>query len=120
MSACPVKGVGYTYRDTDPAGLPGKGRRADASIRTLCCLLYTSIDFYEIRQRAIVSATHFTEKYFVFVARIDNYQKDHLTVIKAFKKLVLKYPEAKMYFIGDGTGRNYYENMVKDVYKRQI
>ena len=76
--------------------------------------IYNPIDFYDIRQRAIVSATHFTEKYFVFVARIDNYQKDHLTVIKAFKKLVLKYPEAKMYFIGDGTGRNYYENMVKE------
>ena len=53
------------------------------------------------------------EKYFVFVGRMHT-DKDHLTVIKAFSAISSKYPEIKLYFIGDGEKRKEYENIVRD------
>ena len=86
----------------------------DPRFREKLIQIYNPIDPDEIQQKAIISSPHLSKKYFTFVARLDNYQKDHLTVIKAFKKLVQKHSDAIIYFIGDGPGRNYYESIVKN------
>lgn len=54
------------------------------------------------------------EKYFTFVGRLD-IDKDHKTVIEAFKKFVDKNPAGKLYLIGDGPLRKYYENFVNSL-----
>lgn len=73
--------------------------------------IYNPVDIHAIRYRSSVASYPQNEKYFVFVARIDNYQKDHLTVIKAFKKFSLRYPDAKIYFIGDGPGSDHFKKL---------
>lgn len=73
--------------------------------------IYNPIDIRAVQERASIASHPEDEKFFVFVARIDNYQKDHLTVIKAFKIFVSKYTDAKIYFIGDGPGSDHFKKI---------
>lgn len=75
--------------------------------------IYNSINVEEIENLAN-NAYHppVNERYFVFVGRID-IDKDHLTVIEAFRKFSQKHTDAKIYFIGDGGKRKEYEQIVK-------
>lgn len=75
--------------------------------------IYNFVDVTEIKALA-ECAPHpqINEKYFVFVGRLHD-DKDHSTVIEAFRKFVRYHPDAKMYFVGDGVRREEYEAIVK-------
>ena len=75
--------------------------------------MYNLIDTEEIKMLANDAPHPPTgEKYFVFVGRMHE-DKDHLTVIEAFRKFAKKHTDAKIYFIGDGKKRAEYEQIVK-------
>lgn len=85
---------------------------AEPSYSNKIIRIYNPIDIDQIKIIATNSVCPSeNERYFVFVARMHE-DKDHLTVIGAFEKFHKKYPDAKMYFIGDGDKREIYEQKV--------
>lgn len=75
--------------------------------------MYNPFDIKKIRNMASVANDIPTkERYFTFVGRFHE-DKDHQTVIDAFELIAPKYSDVKIYFIGDGETRHYYEHIVK-------
>lgn len=75
--------------------------------------IYNPIDVGEVLKLAKDSKQTGIGRYFVFLARLDN-EKDHYCVINAFKLLTKTYPDAKIYFIGDGPLSTTLKNTVKE------
>lgn len=76
--------------------------------------IYNVIDESEIKKKAQTGTAPDTEKYFVFIARLAK-DKDHKTVIEAFRLFADKNPDGVIYFIGDGNLRDKYEMMVREL-----
>lgn len=55
------------------------------------------------------------EKSIVTVARLDNFQKDHITMFNAFKIFHAYYPDYVLDIYGEGPDRNIYEKIISDM-----
>ena len=75
--------------------------------------IYNPFDIDKIRDIASRTTDYpKEERYFTFVGRFHK-DKDHKTVIEAFEVIARKYPDVKIYFIGDGDTKSYNERIVK-------
>jgi glycosyltransferase involved in cell wall biosynthesis len=66
--------------------------------------VYNVINIEKIRELSTYAQAPCESKYFVVIGRLSD-DKDHITVIRAFKKFSLKNPDGVMYIIGDGPFR---------------
>lgn len=87
-----------------------RAKRQDHNLSTIM-YSYNPFDIQEIQRLALLDEKPIDGKYFIFVGRLHQ-DKDHLTVIKAFVKIANKYPDVRMYFLGDGEKRSEYEKIV--------
>ncbi len=76
--------------------------------------IYNPFDIEEIQAKATQAADKPIdgESFFTFVGRFHK-DKDHQTIIDAFEIIAAQYPKVKIYFIGEGETRPYYESIVK-------
>lgn len=74
--------------------------------------IYNIIDTNSIQRQADTAKEHLTGRYFTCLGRLEH-DKDPLTVIKAFALFSFKHPEARIYFIGDGSRRNELQQTVE-------
>lgn len=75
--------------------------------------IYNPFNIEEIKKLAEVGEyPNDSNKYFTFLGRFHK-DKDHLTVIKAVDLLVKKFPDIKVYFIGEGERKEEYQKIVK-------
>ena len=74
--------------------------------------IYNPFNIEKIRQLAITGDyPQDNKKYFTFLGRFHE-DKDHICVIKAVELLYKKYPDLKVYFIGEGPFKNEYVKII--------
>ena len=85
----------------------------DEHIGSKVVQIYNPFDIEKIKNMAATANDiPQKERYFTFVGRFHE-DKDHQTVIDAFELIAPKHSDVKIYFIGDGDTRKYFENIVK-------
>ncbi len=75
--------------------------------------IYNPFNIAKIKKQAIQADYPKDEKYFTFVARFHD-DKDHQTIIDAFEHIFAKFPDVKIYFVGDGETKSHYEKIVRN------
>ena len=87
--------------------------------KDMIIVIYNPIDIDDVKNKAQEKNQHMwfednSIKTIISVGRLEK-QKNHALLIKAFNKVILRFPNTRLMILGEGSERNNLENLIKEL-----